>query len=190
MQLSLAGSLQSGQSRGTVQSGGSFELRHCQASLQWQFAICQAVREEAKKLRDPATGEMVPVNVASLIESGVLQLLELASEAEQTMDVEQAIAGDDGEAMCIALAASRAWNWRSMARGDQPRGTLPPGDEVLDHSRHPAPLGRKGWRVRRTDARIDSLDSNARPLLSAGVASALTMVGGAALMCAEGSVQG
>jgi predicted nucleic acid-binding protein len=65
------------------------------------------VREEAKKLRDPATGEMVPVNVGSLIESGVLQLLELASEAEQTLYVEQAIVVDDGEAMSIALAASR-----------------------------------------------------------------------------------
>ena len=73
----------------------------------WQFAICPAVRDEAKKLRDADTGEMRDVDLAPLIESGLLQVLELADEAEQTLYVEQAVAVDDGEAMSIAIAASR-----------------------------------------------------------------------------------
>ena len=73
----------------------------------WQFAICPAVRDEAKKFRDAATGELVPVDIAPLIASGLLQVLELAGEEEQTLYVEQSIVVDDGEAMSIAIAASR-----------------------------------------------------------------------------------
>lgn len=73
----------------------------------WQFAICPAVRDEVKKLRDPHTSEMVAVDVGPLIDSGLLQVLELSSEEEQTLYVEQAIVVDDGEAMSIAIAASR-----------------------------------------------------------------------------------
>lgn len=73
----------------------------------WQFAICPAVRDEAKKLRDPHTSEMIDVDLAPFLASGLLQVLELSGEEEQTLYVEQAIIVDDGEAMSIAIAAHR-----------------------------------------------------------------------------------
>lgn len=73
----------------------------------WQFAVCPAVRDEVKKLRDSHTGEMVEVDLAPYLASGLLQVLELSGEEEQTLYVEQAIIVDDGEAMSIAIAASR-----------------------------------------------------------------------------------
>jgi predicted nucleic acid-binding protein len=73
----------------------------------WQFAICPAVRDEVKKLRDPQTGEMAPVDIAPLIDTGLLRVLELAGDAELALYVEQAAVVDDGEAMSIAIAANR-----------------------------------------------------------------------------------
>ena len=73
----------------------------------WQFAICPAVRDEVKKLRDAHTGEMMDVDMTPLIASGLLQVLELSGDEEQTLYVEQSIVVDDGEAMSIAIAASR-----------------------------------------------------------------------------------
>lgn len=77
------------------------------AATGWQFAICPAVRDEAKKLRDAHTGEMVPVDLTPHISSGLLQVLELSGDEERTLYVEQAIVVDDGEAMSIAIAAHR-----------------------------------------------------------------------------------
>ena len=73
----------------------------------WQFAICPAVRDEAKKLRDLQSGEMVEVDITPHIASGLLQVLELSGDEEQTLYVEQSIVVDDGEAMSIAIAAHR-----------------------------------------------------------------------------------
>ena len=73
----------------------------------WQFAICPAVRDEVIKLRDAHSGEMVEVNIGPLIASGLLQVLELSGEEEEMLFVEQSIVVDDGEAMSIAIAASR-----------------------------------------------------------------------------------
>lgn len=73
----------------------------------WHFAICPAVRDEVKKLRDPHTGEMITVDLAPLIESGLLQVLDLSGPDEQRLYVEQAMVVDDGEAMSIAIAANR-----------------------------------------------------------------------------------
>lgn len=77
------------------------------AATGWQFAICPAVRDEAKKLRDPHTGEMVQVDITPHLASGVLQVMELSGNEEQTLYVEQSIVVDDGEAMSIAIAAHR-----------------------------------------------------------------------------------
>lgn len=82
-------------------------LAEIAAALDWQFAICSLVRDEAKRLRDASTGDMVPVDIAPLIESGVLQILELSGDDERTLSVEQSIVVDDGEAMSIAIATSR-----------------------------------------------------------------------------------
>lgn len=82
-------------------------LAEIATSLDWQFAICPAVRAEATKLRDPETKEMVPVDLAAFIASGLLLVLELTGETEELLYVEQAMVVDDGEAMSIAIAASR-----------------------------------------------------------------------------------
>jgi len=82
-------------------------LASISADLDWQLAICSAVRDEVKKLRDIVTGELVPVNITPLIESGLLQVLELAGDEEQMLYIEQAVVVDDGEAMSVAIAASR-----------------------------------------------------------------------------------
>jgi hypothetical protein len=50
---------------------------------------------------------MVDVDTEPFIASGLLQVLELSGEEEQTLYIEQAIVVDDGEAMSIAIAASR-----------------------------------------------------------------------------------
>ena len=76
------------------------------AATGWQFAICTAVRDEAKKLRDSQNGEMVEVDITPHI-GGLLQVLELSGEEEQTLYVEQSINVDDGEAMSMAIAAHR-----------------------------------------------------------------------------------
>jgi len=76
-------------------------------STGWQFAICEAVRNESKKLRNPVTGAMEDVDIEPLIKSGLLQVLKLAGEKEQALYVEEATIVDDGEAMSIAIAASR-----------------------------------------------------------------------------------
>jgi hypothetical protein len=65
------------------------------------------VRDEIKKLRDGQTGEMIDVDVMPHIASGLLQVLELSGEQEQTLYVEQSIIVDDGEAMSIAIAVHR-----------------------------------------------------------------------------------
>ena len=82
-------------------------LAEIAAALDWQFAICPLVRDEAKKLREASTGEMVAVDIAPFIASGALQILELSGEDEQILYVEQSVVVDDGEAMSIAIAASR-----------------------------------------------------------------------------------
>jgi hypothetical protein len=83
----------------------------CLASISavtgWQFAVCPAVRDEAKKLYNEQTGEMVEVDITAHIDSGLMQLLELSGEEEQTLYVEQSVVVDDGEAMSIAIAAHR-----------------------------------------------------------------------------------
>jgi len=73
----------------------------------WQFAICPAVRDEVIKLRDAHTGEMQDIDLSPLLSSGLLQVLELSDDEEQALYVEQSMVVDDGEAMSIAIAASR-----------------------------------------------------------------------------------
>ena len=80
------------------------------AATGWQFAICPAVRDEAKKLRDRQNCEMVEVDITPLIGSGLLQVLELSGDEEQRLYVDQSIVVDDGEAMSIAIAAHRHLN--------------------------------------------------------------------------------
>ena len=65
------------------------------------------MRDEVKKLRDAATGEMMAIDVAPMVGSGLLHVLELSGDLEQTIYVEQAAVVDDGEAMSIAIAGNR-----------------------------------------------------------------------------------
>jgi len=73
----------------------------------WQFAICTIVRDEAKKLRDPVTGEMVPIDLSGYFSSGLLRLVELAGEDEEDAFVKAASVLDDGESMSLAIASQR-----------------------------------------------------------------------------------
>lgn len=82
-------------------------LEQIAADTGWQFAICPAVRDEVKKLRDFQTGEMIDVDLTPYFTSGLLQLLELSDENEEILYIEQSIVVDDGEAMSIAIAANR-----------------------------------------------------------------------------------
>jgi predicted nucleic acid-binding protein len=77
------------------------------ASMDWRFAICTAVRDEAKKLRDPTTGEMIPIDITPLIHSGAIQVLDLVGSTEQYLFIENAVAIDDGEAMSLTIAGCR-----------------------------------------------------------------------------------
>jgi predicted nucleic acid-binding protein len=77
------------------------------ADTGWRFAICTAVHVEAKKLRDPSTGDMIPIDIEPLIRSGVLQVLTLSGSDEQTLFIENVASLDDGEAMSLAIASSR-----------------------------------------------------------------------------------
>ena len=77
------------------------------AGVGWRFAICSVVRDEAKKLRDPATGELVPIDITPFIQSGVLQVLDLLGSNEQELFIENATRLDDGEAMSLAIAGCR-----------------------------------------------------------------------------------
>lgn len=78
------------------------------AATGWQLAICPAVRQETRKLRDAATGELVMLDIAPLIECGLIQVLDLIGDEEKALYVEYSRVVDDGEAMSIAIAASRA----------------------------------------------------------------------------------
>lgn len=82
-------------------------LQRVSEAAGWQFAICSAVRDEAKKMRDISTGEMVAIDASLYIEAGVLQVLDLSGDDEAEVYVEQSMVVDDGEAMSIAIAACR-----------------------------------------------------------------------------------
>jgi len=82
-------------------------LAQIAADTGWQFAICPAVRDEVKKLRDSQTGEMIVVDLTPHVASGLLQVLELSGEREEVLYIEQSVVVDDGEAMSIAIAATR-----------------------------------------------------------------------------------
>ena len=82
-------------------------LHRLSTDADWQFAICSSVRDEAKKLRDISTGEMVNVDITPYIEAGVLQVLDLLGADEEEIYVEQSMVMDDGEAMSVAIATCR-----------------------------------------------------------------------------------
>ncbi len=110
------------------------------ADLSWQLAICPAVRDETKKLRDPATGDMIVLDIMPFVASEVLHVLELDGETEDTLYVEQSVVVDDGEAMSIAIAASRGLDLamddkqaRNHARRAFPQLRLWTTPEILKH---------------------------------------------------------
>jgi len=83
----------------------------CLASLSqatgWQFVICSAVFNETKKLRDASTGEMVLIDLAPMIEAGLLRVMDIDDSDEKTIYIDQAAVVDDGEAMSMAIAVYR-----------------------------------------------------------------------------------
>ena len=148
-------------------------LAEITADLRWQLAICPAVRDEAMKLRDPATGDMVPVDIAPLIAAGLLQVLELAGDAEQVLYVEQAIVVDDGEAMSIAIATSRGLELAiddkqatNHAHRAFPKMKLWTTPEILKHWMDTASISAERLRevIRRIEARARYFPPKLHPL--------------------------
>jgi predicted nucleic acid-binding protein len=108
------------------------------ASVGWQFAICSAVRDEVKKLRDRETGEMLPVDIAGLVSVGALRVLHLEGDDEEALYVEHASMVDDGEAMSLAIASARQFELamddkraRRLARQRYPDLTLWTTPEIV-----------------------------------------------------------
>jgi predicted nucleic acid-binding protein len=73
----------------------------------WQFKLCPAVRDEVKKLRDPTTGKVEAVDISSLLERRVLEVIDFTAGDEQARYIDLASTVDDGEAMSIAIAVER-----------------------------------------------------------------------------------
>lgn len=78
-------------------------------STDWQFAVCDAVRGEAKSIWNPDTQQRESVALTPFIESGSLLVLNLDTDKERDAHVRLcSLPGvGPGEAMCIALAQSR-----------------------------------------------------------------------------------
>lgn len=74
-----------------------------------EFAICSAVEDESVFLRsqDPQSPQE-PVQVQSLVQSGLLRVCQLEA-GEEAMYVGYASQLDDGEAMSLAIAHSRGF---------------------------------------------------------------------------------
>lgn len=74
----------------------------------WQFVVATAVCAETHYTRDPATGESVPIDLAPCFAAGLLEQMEVETEAERNAYIAYAAQRlDDGEAMSLALAQSR-----------------------------------------------------------------------------------
>ncbi len=74
----------------------------------WQFVVATAVCAETHYMRDPATGESVPIDLALYFAAGLLEQVRVETEAERNAYIAYAAQRlDDGEAMSLALAQSR-----------------------------------------------------------------------------------
>jgi predicted nucleic acid-binding protein len=82
-------------------------IEYIAKEISCQFAICTVVRDEVKKLRNPDTGKLEPVDITPLIDSGFLTILDVEHENEKTLYIDQATVVDDGEAMSLAIAIHR-----------------------------------------------------------------------------------
>jgi len=84
------------------------QARNILSMDRYSFAICSAVKDEAIFLR-PTEPQAPPelVRLEPFIEPGILSVLHLQTEEEETLFIDYASQLDDGEAMSIALAVSR-----------------------------------------------------------------------------------
>jgi predicted nucleic acid-binding protein len=73
----------------------------------WQSAVCSAVFNETKKLRDASTGEMVLIELEPMVEAGLLRVMDIDNSDERVIYIDQAAVVDDGEAMSMAIAVYR-----------------------------------------------------------------------------------
>jgi len=148
-------------------------LREIVIATGWQVVVCSAVRDEVKKLRDPGTGDLVPIDIGPLISAGLVQVLDLANQQEQTTYIEQSIFMDDGEAMSVAIAANRGLD---LAIDDKqatnhihrtfPNLRLWSTPEILQHWVKTAPVqtARLGQIIHAIEVRARYFPSKAHPL--------------------------
>ncbi len=86
-------------------SSGRFEdiARGCG----YQLVVSTAVRAETVSIRDALSGESVEVDLTPHFATGLLELVDLASEEERSSYIAYAAQLDDGEAMSLALVEAR-----------------------------------------------------------------------------------
>ena len=74
----------------------------------FQFVVASAVCAEVHYTRNGVTGEMEPINLEPYFTAGLLERMEVETEAERAAYVTYAAQRlDDGEAMSLALAEAR-----------------------------------------------------------------------------------
>ena len=74
----------------------------------FRFAIASVVAQEALYLRNAESGEPEKIDLQQIVERGILDILNVESEAEKLRYIEIALDLDDGEAESIAIAEARS----------------------------------------------------------------------------------
>ena len=92
----------------------SDEVAEIVSTIRGATFICSAVQKEALFLRDETEQSvLVPLNVDDLLAAATIRICDLASDGEEEQFVRLAADLDDGEAMSIAIAASRVMSFAS-----------------------------------------------------------------------------
>jgi predicted nucleic acid-binding protein len=92
----------------------SDEVADIVSTIQGATFICSAVQKEALFLRDETEPTvLVPLNVDDLVAVARIQLCDIATDDEEEHFVKLAAHLDDGEAMSVAIAASRGMDFAS-----------------------------------------------------------------------------
>jgi predicted nucleic acid-binding protein len=97
-----------------INLAASGEVADIVATIQGATFICSAVQKEALFLRDDTEQSvLVPLDIDDLLAIGQIQVCDLDTPDEEEQFVKLAADLDDGEAMSIAIAASRGMEFAS-----------------------------------------------------------------------------
>jgi len=97
-----------------INLAASGEVADIVATIRGVTFICSAVQKEALFLRDDTEQSvLVPLNMDDLLAIAQIQVCDLGTDDEEEHFVKLAADLDDGEAMSIAIAASRGMDFAS-----------------------------------------------------------------------------